>query len=97
MASDDFLKPDSDKNTVASSIEHKLLPFEQALADLLVWREGADGSGEWRVRRHYRELFACLTPRQIKSFLRERLLASMGEGKSNNPAIDILRTLFHPV
>lgn len=97
MASDDFLKPDSDKNTVASSIENKLLPFERALADLLVWREGSDGSGEWRVRLHYRDLFACLTPRQIKSFLRERLLASMGKGESDDPEIGILKTLFHPV
>lgn len=67
--------------------------IELAISDLFVWYEGNPAG--WRVRAHYRDLFACLTPRQIKSFLRERLLAAVGENE--DPAIAMLKTLFHPV
>lgn len=70
-------------------------PFARALASLLVWREGGGESG-WRVHERYRDLFACLTPRQIKSFFRERLLAVRSED-DEHPSVLFLQQLFHPV
>lgn len=69
--------------------------FEIAISELFVWYAG-EGSTGWRVHRDYRDLFACLTPRQIKSFLRERLLASRESGR-DHPLVSILSTLFHPI
>ena len=85
--------PDKSNDILAS-----LSAFERALTSLFVWRETNADSGEWRVHQRYRDLFACLTPRQIKSFLRERLLAAGSDDSSgNDPALLLLRTLFHPL
>lgn len=83
------------------NVSETLKPFDLAVAQLLCWSE-TEPAG-LRVRSAYRNLFACLTPRQIKSFLRERLLDVMdspGRGASKSdvsPLTAILRTLFHPI
>lgn len=79
----------------ADNFEKTLSAFELAISDLFVWYEG-DPAG-WRVRECYRDLFACMTPRQIKSFLREQLLVSAGENDTENPVIAMLKALFHPI
>lgn len=71
-------------------------PFDHAVAKLFVWYDGVADSKGWRVRKEYRNLFACLTPRQIKAFLRERLLASHEAGQ-DDPLVSMLCTLFHPI
>lgn len=92
-----LIKADDRNRLKAEKLEEDLSPFEHAFTDILVWVEApeAEKSG-WRVHEQYRDLFACLTPRQIKSFLRERLLATTN-GEKESPAILFLRELFHPL
>jgi len=99
MKDDDRLKQlgvidDKPKNVEAHAAEPTISPFHLALADLLEWHGDATG-GEWRVSENYRGLFSCLTPRQIKSFLRERLMLS--DTEAGAPAVSFLRVLFHPI
>lgn len=97
-----FEKPRASKIDEALSLEPgKLTGIELALRDLLVWvpGEGVGGAperskGEFRIHERYRGLFACLTPRQIKSYLRERLVGG-GAPDPDLPATAMLRALFY--
>ena len=91
-----LIKTDVRNTLKVEKLEEDLSQFERALTDILVWVEFPDaGKSGWRVHEQYRDLFACLTPRQVKSFLRERLLAA-ANGEKEKPAILFLRELFHP-
>lgn len=92
-----LLKADDRNRLKAEKLEEDFSPFERALTEILVWIESPEaGKSGWRVHEQYRDLFACLTPRQVKSFLRERLLAATN-GEKESPAILFLRELFHPL
>ncbi|MDR1423410.1 MAG: hypothetical protein LBI92_02220 [Azoarcus sp.] len=87
------------------NIAKSLSAFERAFRQIFVWLEYGDGSGEWRVHKRYRRLFSYLTPRQIKAFLRGRLLSPTPistritslNTNDDTPELVLLRTLFHPV
>lgn len=76
--------------------EKTLSQFELALREILVWQEEG-GKSKFRISEKYRHLFACLTPRQIKFYLRERLIGDEAEDDHGGPASALLRTLFHPL
>lgn len=81
---------------VSTSLEATPKPFQMALIRLFVLWKDKSGNYALRLRADYRGLFACLTPRQIKYYLRERLLAPE-EGDNDMPSVSMLRTLFHPL
>jgi hypothetical protein len=95
----------SDSVQKETNLGNTLSAFEQAFSKLFVWLESKEEEGgEWRIHKNYRPLFAYLTPRQIKAFLRGRLLAATEKttatgntNENNSPELVLLKTLFHPV
>lgn len=84
------------KESKGYAMEKTLSQFERALREILVWQEEG-GKSKFRISEKYRHLFACLTPRQIKFYLRERLIGGEAEDDHGGPAAALLRTLFHPL
>lgn len=79
--------------------EKKASPLVMALRRMFQITENErckPGQYELRLRPDYRSLFSCLTPRQIKSYLRDRLLAPTTRDEMQ-PWESLLRTLFHAV
>lgn len=87
----------ADKERKGYAQEKKLSQFGRALGDILVLLEEGEGKNKFRISEEYRYLFACLTPRQIKFYLRERLIGGAAEDSHGGPASALLRTLFHPL
>ncbi len=90
--------PSSDKATKSDrDIIPTLTYFGQTLRSLTDIEELETGDGErhglLRLRSRYRDLGGALTPRQLKYYLRARLIGtSRGEP---NPALTLLRQVFH--
>jgi hypothetical protein len=100
-ANPNFEKPNFEKTAFSTNVDNSIdqsekpTPFELSVQKLFIWYDGEREKG-LRVSTEYRDLFACLTPRQIKSFLRERLLAAH-EPEGRDPLLSLLSTLFHPI
>lgn len=98
-ASEDAQRNKNRPQAVLSRVPNTLA---QALRSILVWvddtneSDGSEHRGTLMVHKKYRYLFGCLTPRQIKSFLREQLFQGSSD-REELPASSLLRSLFHPL
>lgn len=91
------VESDSKQRKIGSPVFDDTSPIDVALQTILVWDPGGDG---WppgpRISARYRRLFHLLTPRQIKAFLRDRLLAAEAR-TSEGPALTLLDRHFRPL
>lgn len=81
-------------NVAASDTDSLPAPryFEQALEEICEVSE----KGVWRFKAEWRLLFGCLTIRQLKAYLRRRLLGAAGSGGDDIfPHQLLLRAQFH--